>query len=664
MEAVVFETLAACLSPDPAIRRAAEFRGSELAKQHPEYAQWLTHIAVTPSYPLSERQLAAVSLKLYVETHWQARSDELVSVADTPEEVKRHIRASILKGISDPIKQIRVLIAYVVAKIAHFDWPEAWPNLFEVILEGLRGDPERVHGVMRVLAEFMRDDLTDQHFEYFAPALLPELLRIFSNANDYRPRDRARALGVFRDFTAILYFVSEEHPQSVLNYLDPVLPSWMEAFLKILSTPNISTDLLPVKHEVLRTLCNLIKQFPKSMSAYTPRFVEPIWQHLLHFQDKYLCELVNVSQDYHRTEDVDSDGEVLGFESLLYSLLEFMKLVAKKKAFRHLFSLKNTPGQVVANLLPDLVAVCLTYFQITADLEEAWTNDMNQYILDDEEEALNYSVRIAVEELLMGRALWFASQFADALSPTLKSQYLGAAVQALGPTVENAAVKISAVKALMAFCAIVESSSLIPYQAVMIEGIVGLSNTASDEALCLLLEALSLVAKVNEEVAARYVEPITTLLLKVWEQGAEEPTEYTSVPFPVKALKLLLIELQHQTDSQLGRPTMRGTPDFDDDEITDKSWLSGDEEEDDEWEDAVAKDTFLQGVLDRGPDELDPGGYDDTDSELLKDPLYQVDLKAYLTGFLANIARTEPHLLQQLSDAEARTLHALIGQSQ
>ena len=44
------------------------------------------------------------------------------------------------------------LQAYAISAIAHWDWPEAWPNLFGHLMQALTsGDSNLVHGAMRVL---------------------------------------------------------------------------------------------------------------------------------------------------------------------------------------------------------------------------------------------------------------------------------------------------------------------------------------------------------------------------------------------------------------------------------------------------------------------------------------------------------------------------------
>ena len=45
------------------------------------------------------------------------------------------------------------LQAYAISAIAHWDWPENWPDLFDHLIPALgSGEPHLVHGAMRVLS--------------------------------------------------------------------------------------------------------------------------------------------------------------------------------------------------------------------------------------------------------------------------------------------------------------------------------------------------------------------------------------------------------------------------------------------------------------------------------------------------------------------------------
>ena len=47
---------------------------------------------------------------------------------------------------------MRATIAYVISSIASWDWPDDWPELFDILMSALASsDTDAVHGSMRVL---------------------------------------------------------------------------------------------------------------------------------------------------------------------------------------------------------------------------------------------------------------------------------------------------------------------------------------------------------------------------------------------------------------------------------------------------------------------------------------------------------------------------------
>lgn len=67
-------------------------------------------------------------------------------------QAKALIRELLPSGLRESISKVRSSVAYAVSAIAHWDWPEAWPQLFSLLMEMLvSGDVSAVHGAMRVL---------------------------------------------------------------------------------------------------------------------------------------------------------------------------------------------------------------------------------------------------------------------------------------------------------------------------------------------------------------------------------------------------------------------------------------------------------------------------------------------------------------------------------
>jgi importin-9 len=75
--------------------------------------------------------------------------------------------------------QFMIIQAVTISRIAHFDWPENWPSLFDGLMEFLKSNNKhQVHGVLSVLSGIVKDDITDENFPLLAPILVPELYRV------------------------------------------------------------------------------------------------------------------------------------------------------------------------------------------------------------------------------------------------------------------------------------------------------------------------------------------------------------------------------------------------------------------------------------------------------------------------------------------------------
>lgn len=93
---------------------------------------------------------------LFQHLNWVATCRSLTPWSDaggfSPLQAKIVIRELLPNGLRESISKVRSSVAYAVSAIAHWDWPEAWPQLFNLLMEMLvSGDVNAVHGAMRVL---------------------------------------------------------------------------------------------------------------------------------------------------------------------------------------------------------------------------------------------------------------------------------------------------------------------------------------------------------------------------------------------------------------------------------------------------------------------------------------------------------------------------------
>ncbi|XP_014471469.1 PREDICTED: importin-9 [Dinoponera quadriceps] len=384
LKEALYETLTGILSPHRETLQAAEQRIQALEVTE-EYGIHLTEFVVDPNGHLPIRQLASVLLKQYVETHWCSLAEKF-RPPELNHETKQRIKELLPLGLRESISKVRNTVAYAISGIAHWDWPENWPSLFEILVSCLRTENEySVHGAMRVLIEFTRD-LTDVQLPNVGPVILQEMYRIFQSEN-YPIRTRGRAVEIFA--TVMTLAVTGIYEKGfVEQYLQPVIPMFCEKSVECLRVPNGPSSDIGFKTDIIKAINGLVTKLPKYVSDYLPQMLPSVWEMLSQSAKTYQETTVNGDEDINDKE-VDSDGEVINFNNLIIAIFEFVQSIADHKKFASLLD----------NLLPELMYYLIIFMQITPDQIQSWTNNPNQFVEEDDQ-CLSYNVRISAQELL------------------------------------------------------------------------------------------------------------------------------------------------------------------------------------------------------------------------------------------------------------------------
>ncbi|XP_037016895.2 importin-9 isoform X4 [Artibeus jamaicensis] len=400
-EALV-DTLTGILSPVQEVRAAAEEQIKVLEVTE-EFGVHLAELTVDPQGALAIRQLASVILKQYVETHWCAHSEKF-RPPETTERAKVVIRELLPSGLRESISKVRSSVAYAVSAIAHWDWPEAWPQLFSLLMEMLvSGDLNAVHGAMRVLTEFTRE-VTDTQMPLVAPVILPEMYKIFTMAEVYGIRTRSRAVEIFTTCAHMICNMEELEKGAAKVLVLPVVQRFTEAFVQALQVPDGPTADSGFKMEVLKAVTALVKNFPKHMVASMQQILPIVWNTLTESAAFYVRTEVNYTEEVE--DPVDSDGEVLGFENLVFSIFEFVHALLENSKFK----------STVRKALPELIYYVILYMQITEEQIKVWTANPQQFVEDEDDDTFSYTVRIAAQDLLLAVATEFQNESAAALA--------------------------------------------------------------------------------------------------------------------------------------------------------------------------------------------------------------------------------------------------------
>ncbi|PBL00281.1 ARM repeat-containing protein [Armillaria gallica] len=158
------------------------------------------------------------------------------------------------------------------------------------------------------------------------------------------------------------------------------------------------------------------------------------------------------------------------------------------------------------------------------------------------------------------------------------------------------------------------------------------------------------------------VKPETKNVIMTRSRTRTTPTEFTSIAFPVKALKILIHDLQSSGESATFAASGGNLPDADDDE--------GDEDWSDQG-DGGKRDADLQYLSDLiGPKGLafdNDDIFEDNDDEDLKtDPISQMDMQEHLTSFLRECASRNTSnfsvLVEQLTAEEMAVVQVVVSQ--
>ena len=388
LKVAILDTLCGLLSPAQATRQQAEEQVKALEVTD-EFGVCLCELVLEDSQQLAVRQLAAVMLKQYIDVHWSSESEKF-RPPETAVSAKVAIRNMLPLGLKESISKVRNTVAFSLAGIAHWDWPDSWPQLFDILMEAIRADHEfAVQGAVRVLKELVRD-LTDAHIPSVAPVILPDIYRIFCESERFTVRTRARAVEVFTTLTSMICTMGEVNKSLQKSLLNPVLTTFSEALVAAIAVPDSHTSDAGLKTEVLKALTVLVKNVPKQMAKWLPQILPPVWSILTSSAEKYVKEVVNEGGD-NEHDVVDSDGEVLGFENLVFAIFEFVHALVESSKF----------SSAVKAGLSELMYYIVLYMQITEEQCLKWSENPDSFVEDEDEDTFAYSVRISSQDLLL-----------------------------------------------------------------------------------------------------------------------------------------------------------------------------------------------------------------------------------------------------------------------
>ncbi|XP_065901189.1 importin-9-like isoform X2 [Dysidea avara] len=372
--------------------------------------------------------------------------------------------------------------------------------------------------------------------------------------------------------------MSDVFPAAPKELLNPVIPQYVETFAMLLSTPSgqHDDDTAHVIHkEVISSLTTLLREFPKMMAGHLATVLQPIWNIVISSTNEYVCCEVNSLMG--SAQMVDSDGECLGMEHVLFAVFEFIETLACSE--------HKKLHKLVATVMNDLVHLLVSYMQPTEQqsmvMEEGLTSLCLQAITMAISKHLQEAATIRASGnnnwwklheacmfllkafvgylkggkcsfdvagfiqtvvlpgmssndhvLLVGRSLWASGQLAGFLQQDVLLQCLQACSSGLNQS-QSSIVRVCAAMAAYNFCkeltAADNTALLSPYVDHMAQGLVTMATQFTEDVLTYTLESLIMILKVDPLLGGKYEAHLSPLTISLFLKYAHDPGQFPIV---------------------------------------------------------------------------------------------------------------------------------------
>ncbi|KAF5275843.1 hypothetical protein FQR65_LT04081 [Abscondita terminalis] len=189
-QAMVIDVLQRASSQSPEILKPAETRLKEWETQ-PGFYTVLLNIIASHSTDLNVRWIAVLYFKNGVDKYWRKNAPNGISESE-----KVNLRHSLLNNFREPVNQIALQLAVLVSKVARFDCPREWPELFPTLLQGIENQDSLVqhrslltlhHVVKAISSKRLAGDR--KLFQEFTASIYTFILYLWNNFTEAFLRD-------------------------------------------------------------------------------------------------------------------------------------------------------------------------------------------------------------------------------------------------------------------------------------------------------------------------------------------------------------------------------------------------------------------------------------------------------------------------------------------
>ncbi|XP_054710284.1 LOW QUALITY PROTEIN: importin-11-like [Uloborus diversus] len=179
---VVLDALTKASSQNAELLKIAECQLKSWESETGFYST-LLDIACNKNIDVNIRWLSVLCVKNGVDRYWRKTTHGSIS-----NEEKEVLRQKLLTCLNEPVNQIALQFAVIISKIARFDFPKEWPDLFPALLNGTQSADQlhqlrsllTMHHVVKSLSS-KRLTFDRRMFQQLTASVFPNILHMWIN---------------------------------------------------------------------------------------------------------------------------------------------------------------------------------------------------------------------------------------------------------------------------------------------------------------------------------------------------------------------------------------------------------------------------------------------------------------------------------------------------
>ncbi|KAI5725215.1 hypothetical protein M8J77_012600 [Diaphorina citri] len=420
---LVLETLHQAASQNPEILKPAEEKLKSWNTE-PGFHSYLVNILKNRNIDNTVRWLGVLCLKNGVMKYWRKGAPNEIDSAE-----KQSLRQVLISDFSEPVPQIELQVAVIIAMIARFDWPDDWPQLVPTLLAAVQDKDSKTQDgalvtwqhVVKALSSKrlcghrkLFQDLTRDLFPFMIELYNMILKQFLTEATDNKNLRRClMCVKLLRKLLVYGFKKPHESPH-VTQFVSEVFPQ-ITTLLQLENHPSIDKTCLH------KYMVNLIK-VPLELHEHHPYSFIPFLSQALEF---CVSLAFSLPSNGYSSSATSWQSLATSNEKLLMLTLNMMKnvilcqeyTVGKTCAQPETQQADAILDQVLSPQLLKHVTLTLVtqYMTLTGTELNNWDEDPEASMCDEGGESWKYSLRPCIETLFLS----IFHKYSDILRPPL-----------------------------------------------------------------------------------------------------------------------------------------------------------------------------------------------------------------------------------------------------